>query len=131
MEDVDSKDEGSGASLPAAVSGASPVFLDGLENSLDQVISGHRDTHFRFLQQLETGDRVQLTLPGGSRWYEIVERDVIDSRSRQLVLDPGMERLSLVTCYPFDTPTAVGPLRYVVTALPVTNGTSRRSPSSG
>ena len=38
---------------------------------------------------------------------------------QQLVLQPAVHRLSLVTCYPFDSLTAGGPLRYVVTALPV------------
>ena len=88
--------------------------------------SGHRDTHFRFLEHLKPGDRVRLETTGGSRWYEIVQTDVLDSRSHELVIEPGIERLSLVTCYPFDSPTAGGPLRYVVTALP-----GPRSPSSG
>ena len=34
-------------------------------------------------------------------------------------MEPSVSRLSLVTCYPFDAPVAGGPLRYVVTALPV------------
>jgi sortase A len=48
--------------------------------------------------------------------------EVIDSREFELVLEPGMARLSLVTCYPFDAAAAGGPLRYVVTALPLENG---------
>ena len=53
--------------------------------------------------------------------------EVVDSRSHELVVDDSVERLSLVTCFPFDSPVAGGPLRYVVTALPL----NRRSPSSG
>jgi len=44
--------------------------------------------------------------------------EVVDSRVQDLVIDPGMERISLVTCYPFDSLQTGGPLRYVVTALP-------------
>jgi sortase A len=82
------------------------------------VISGHRDTHFRFLRELRPGDRLQLSGRGGSRWYAVGDLEVVDSSRLELVIDPGLERLSLVTCYPFDAPLAGGPLRYVVTAYP-------------
>jgi sortase A len=104
-----------------------PVFLDGTLDGADRVISGHRDTHFRFLRELRAGDRLQLTGRAASRWFEVRSLEVVDSRDRELVIEPGVERLSLVTCYPFDDPVAGGPLRYVVTAAPV----SPRWPSSG
>lgn len=103
-----------------------PTWHDAALNSLDVVISGHRDTHFRFLRDLQVGDRLRLTLRGSSRWYEVNVREVIDSRRQQLLIDPGIDRLSLVTCYPFDSPSPGGPLRYVVTAYPL----SRRWPAS-
>jgi sortase A len=109
-----------------------PVFLDGPPDSRDRVISGHRDTHFRFLRVVQPGDLLRLTTADAERWYRVVHTEVVDSRWQQLVLDPGTERLSLVTCYPFDSPLAGGPLRYVVTALPATGDfRTRRSPSSG
>jgi sortase A len=111
-----------------------PVFADGLENSRDRIISGHRDTHFRFLQNLQQGDLIRLETRGSSSWFEVRYTDVVDSRYQELVLDPGMDRISLVTCFPFDTLVAGGPLRYVVTAVPLivmhyTN--PQRLPSSG
>jgi sortase A len=97
-------------------------FLDGAGFASaaggDLVISGHRDTHFRFLQDLRPGDRLQLSGRAGSRWYAVGDLEVVDSSRLELVIDPGLERLSLVTCYPFDSPLAGGPLRYVVTAYP-------------
>jgi sortase A len=45
--------------------------------------------------------------------------EVVDSRYQEIVIEPGLERISLVTCFPFDQLQAGGPLRYVVTALPV------------
>lgn len=95
-----------------------PVFSDGVSSGLDRIINGHRDTHFDFLQHLVRGDRLKLEDRGGERWYEVVQTDIVDSRHSELVIDPGLDRLSLVTCYPFDSPHAGGPLRYVVTALP-------------
>jgi sortase A len=104
-----------------------PVLLDGSLDGDDVVISGHRDTHFRFLSGLRVGDRLRLQTPAADRWFEISTLEVVDSRDRRLLIEPGRERLSLVTCFPFDQPFAGGPLRYVVTALPLRT----RSPSSG
>ena len=96
-----------------------PVLTDGFAGSRDRIISGHRDTHFQFLGDLQAGDLLQWTDRDGSRWFRVEERDVVDSRTHQLVLDHGADRLSLVTCYPFDSPSTGGPLRYVVTAYPL------------
>jgi sortase A len=96
-----------------------PVFLDGTSNGRDRVISGHRDTHFRFLASVQVGDLIQLSTRNSSQWFEVREMDVVDSRREELVIDPGFDRISLVTCFPFNRLQAGGPLRYVVTALPV------------
>jgi sortase A len=82
----------------------------------DIIVSGHRDTHFRFLQRLRIGDRLHWRDDGGERWYEVRQLDVVDSRSTELVIEPGVDRLSLVTCFPFDSAAAGGPLRFVATA---------------
>lgn len=84
----------------------------------DLVISGHRDTHFAFLSKLRHGDRLSLETPSGLREYEVAFTEIVDTDRHALVLEPGVDRLSLVTCYPFDSITPGGPLRYVVTALP-------------
>jgi len=104
-----------------------PVFLDGTSNGRDMVISGHRDTHFRFLGALQAGDRIQLTTRYSSQWFVVQEMEVVDSRRQELLIEPALSRISLVTCFPFDSLQAGGPLRYVVTALPV----SPRRLSSG
>lgn len=84
----------------------------------DWIINGHRDTHFRFLQDLQRGDQLRLETAAGIKTFTVDTLEVIDSREYDLVMEPGLSRLSLVTCYPFDTITSGGPLRYVVTALP-------------
>ncbi len=95
-----------------------PVLEAGSAGGADRVISGHRDTHFGFLRELRNGDRLRLEHRDGAREYVVMQTDVVDSRDTALLIDPGRERLSLVTCWPFDAPDAGGPLRYVVTALP-------------
>jgi sortase A len=82
------------------------------------VIAGHRDTHFRSLEALETGNEVRLQGRDG-RWqsYRVDGARVVDSRSELIDTQRLPEgTLLLVTCYPFDSVDAGGPLRYVVRA---------------
>ena len=81
------------------------------------VIAGHRDTHFRFLRNIEPGELLKIESGSGqTHLYEVIETDIVDSRKGSLLLDTDAAILSLVTCYPFDTRESGGPLRYVVTA---------------
>ena len=81
------------------------------------VIAGHRDTHFRFLADLEPGELLKVESDKGSKHlYRVIEAEVVDSRTGSLLLDTDVAILSLVTCYPFDARESGGPLRYVVTA---------------
>lgn len=108
-----------------------PVVLDGSTSGRDWIISGHRDTHFRFLEFLQAGDRIRLETGKSSRWFEVRYTEIVDSRKMQLIVDPGIDRISLVTCYPFASLRAGGPLRYVVTALPMETRVNPRQLSSG
>lgn len=83
----------------------------------NSVIEGHRDTHFRTLQQVRVGDRVRIQ--GLDRhWvsFAVVDVRVVDSRRFRIALNADVPRLTLVTCYPFDAIAPGGPLRWVVTA---------------
>ncbi len=80
------------------------------------VVSGHRDTHFAFLRELEVGDRIWLADARGRHAYEVVSFEVADARIARLRVDSDDARLALVTCWPFDAVTPGGPLRYVVEA---------------
>jgi sortase A len=104
---------------PTSVSGSGAGLSGSDERHRDWIINGHRDTHFRFLQYLQAGDVVVLETSAGLQSFAVDSIEIIDSRQFDLVLEPGLHRLSLVTCYPFDAVTAGGPLRYVVTALPL------------
>jgi sortase A len=81
------------------------------------VIAGHRDTHFRFLENLAAGELLNVESNRGVRHlYQVVATEVVDSRKGSLLLDTESAVLSLVTCYPFNATQGGGPLRYVVTA---------------
>ena len=80
------------------------------------IVTGHRDTHFRFLERVKQGDEVDVELPGGRLTRLTVETmSVVDSRTA-VIRSEDRAGLILVTCYPFDAVVPGGPLRYVVTA---------------
>lgn len=81
-----------------------------------RIISGHRDTHFRFLRDVGIGDRFRISDSQGSAEYRVESVEVVDSTRVQLDPMALPDGLLLVTCYPFDALTAGGPLRYVVSA---------------
>lgn len=80
------------------------------------LISGHRDTHFRFLQHLRAGDRLLVERSTGTHAYQVDHVRILDLASENLTLDAGADRLVLVTCYPFEDWTAGGTRRYLVYA---------------
>jgi sortase A len=81
------------------------------------VLSGHRDTHFQFLQYLQKDDLVAVEWPTGNRTsYIVQELMIVDSRHTRLANHADADALILTTCYPFDAIVPGGPLRYVVRA---------------
>ena len=81
------------------------------------ILTGHRDTHFRFLERLRPGDVITLQSRTGE-WirYTVRDRQIVDSGIASIHIDTVDTQLVLVTCYPFDAITPGGPLRYVVIA---------------
>ena len=81
------------------------------------ILSGHRDTHFKILEQLRPDDQVLLELPNGTRkQYSINEVKIVDASNTRIFHDDTAFRLVLITCYPFNAIRPGGPLRYVVSA---------------
>ncbi|WP_262372468.1 class D sortase [Sutcliffiella horikoshii] len=79
------------------------------------VLSGHRDTVFRRLKELEVGDKVMFGFDGGWYTYKIGRIRVVDKEDTSVVVPRPREVLTITTCYPF---TFIGraPQRYVVEA---------------
>ena len=98
--------------------GPTMVNTTRLEASTDRVLSGHRDTHFSFLKDLKNGDLLLLRTRTDTRQYRVSHQQAVDSRRQKLLIDDSMDRLTLLTCYPFEAAMPGGPLRWVVTALP-------------
>lgn len=90
------------------------VFPDGTQTL---VLSGHRDTHFVFLRNVQPGERMTLqTVQGNWMEFTVEGTAVVDSRTYQLINHQFDDHLILITCYPFDAILPGGPLRYVVKA---------------
>jgi len=82
------------------------------------VISGHRDTNFRFLENVTPGTALRIQRADGV-WIDYVVREiaVVDGRTARLpMIGNGPPQLALTTCYPFDALTPGGPLRLVALA---------------
>ncbi len=112
----------------ADASGESLAFGPGIvsnrtyvdEDSSHVVLSGHRDTHFSFLRDLQGGEAIRMqTLDGHWRDFVADTMDVVDSRIDTLQRNQEGALLQLITCYPFDSLIPGGPLRYVITAKPM------------
>ena len=78
------------------------------------MISGHRDTHFRFLQDLKKGTRLILKTKSAIHYYTVSNTRVVDSRNYKV--DSTNDELVLVTCYPFNSAITGGNERYLVYA---------------
>ena len=84
------------------------------------IVSGHRDTHFSFVRDVQLGERITVqTRQGKWRNFVVGTIEVVDSRIDALPIHEERPNLRLITCYPFDALRPGGPLRYVVTARPV------------
>jgi len=78
------------------------------------MISGHRDTHFRFLQHMKTGERLILKTKSGIHYYTVSNTRIVDSRNYSA--DSNNDELILVTCYPFNSAMTGGTERLLVYA---------------
>ncbi|MCM3620133.1 class D sortase [Sutcliffiella horikoshii] len=83
------------------------------------VFSGHRDTVFLRLGELEVGDRFFVRMSYGDYMYEIYDSKIVDEDDRTVItLQKEKEDLLLTTCYPF-TLTGAAPERYILYAKPM------------
>ncbi len=80
------------------------------------ILSGHRDSHFSYLKDVQKGDEITVQTTQGTFTYQVTELRVVDSTKEQLNIN-NQQELILSTCYPFDALMAGGSLRYVVKAV--------------
>nr|WP_233569705.1 class D sortase [Planomicrobium sp. Y74] len=85
---------------------------DGLRHT---VLSGHRDTVFRELGQLEQGARMYVQFENIQYEYEIKKTWITDAEDRSVIVEKTEPTLTLTTCYPFNF-IGSAPDRYIIEA---------------
>ncbi|MBU9714943.1 class D sortase [Evansella tamaricis] len=85
------------------------------------LLSGHRDTVFRNLGELEIGDVFEVKMNYGTFTYEIYETFIVDADDTTVIdFSIDEEVLTVSTCYPFRF-VGNAPERYILNAKPVTS----------
>jgi sortase A len=85
-------------------------------------IAGHRDTHLSFLEHLPIGAHINMqNTEGIFLRYELIDKSVVDSRSRSIIISQKNPGLVLITCYPFNARQTGGPYRLVAKAKLLTS----------
>ncbi|TCP19534.1 sortase A [Scopulibacillus darangshiensis] len=80
------------------------------------VLSGHRDTVFRRLGELKSGDKIILQLPYGTFDYVMKDSKIVSADDRTVIhATAPKEVLTMSTCYPFHY-IGNAPKRYVISA---------------
>lgn len=88
----------------------------------DQILlSGHRDTVFRRLGELEIGDIFEVSMPYGEFIYEITDSKIVDADDTTVIHSTApKEILTVSTCYPFSY-VGNAPSRYILNAKRIQN----------
>lgn len=80
------------------------------------VLSGHRDTVFKRVGELELGDELVMKMPYGETSYKIVNTKIVAADDTSIItLQDQEEELILTTCYPFGY-IGDAPERYIIYA---------------
>lgn len=77
--------------------------------------AAHRDTFFRPLQGIRTGDEIIIATPSGDFRYRVSNTRVVDPSDVSVLGASPDATLTLVTCYPFDY-IGSAPQRFIVSA---------------
>ncbi|TCS95682.1 class D sortase [Hazenella coriacea] len=79
------------------------------------VLSGHRDTVFRKVGQLQDGDKLYVKYNKKTYTYQIRKSWVTHAEDRTVIVPSKDPVLSLTTCYPFNY-VGAAPDRYIIRA---------------
>ena len=69
-------------------------------DSGNAVISGHRDTFFRHIHELEKGDQILVQRNGRTFHYEVTGKHIVPPTDMSVLKSSKDAELTLITCYP-------------------------------
>lgn len=105
--------------LEKGVGHYSTTVFPGQPNQI--LLSGHRDTVFRSLGELEIGDIFLVSMPYGEFTYEITDSKIVDADDTTVIRSTAPnEILTVSTCYPFSY-VGNAPSRYILNAKRIQN----------
>ncbi|GLB59938.1 class D sortase [Cytobacillus sp. NCCP-133] len=105
--------------LEKGVGHYSTTVFPGQPNQI--LLSGHRDTVFRSLGELEIDDLFQVSMPYGEYTYEITDSEIVDADDTTVIRSTAPhEILTVSTCYPFSY-VGDAPYRYILNAKRIQN----------
>ena len=104
--------------LSRAVGHAIGTALPGQTGNV--TLAAHRDTFFRHLGDVRSGDIIELKEPGHEYRYQVRFTAVVGPKDTWVLQPTRKETLTLLTCYPFHV---VGPApdRFVIRARRIAN----------
>ena len=79
------------------------------------VLSGHRETVFRQLDNLKIGDLLIVQTSAGTFTYAVNGTRIVHADDKTVIVPKDHAVLTMTTCYPFNTP-GYFPDRYIVSA---------------
>ena len=66
----------------------------------NSVITGHRDTFFRHIHELEKGDTVLVQRDGKTYRYQVTGKKIVEPDDLSAIRPVKDSQLTLITCYP-------------------------------
>ncbi|PKG22388.1 class D sortase [Niallia nealsonii] len=91
----------------------SSSFFPGEKNN--SILSGHRDTYFRVLKDLQTKDLLYIQTETGKFYYKVRKMEIVSADDQRVFTPKSRGILTLTTCYPFYY-IGDAPKRYIITA---------------
>ena len=85
------------------------------------VLSGHRDSVFRPVGELQDGDSIYVQYQGQDYEYKINKTWITDAQDQNVIINKDEPTLTLTTCYPFEF-IGDAPDRYIIQAEYVQEG---------
>lgn len=101
------------ATLRRAVGHIPNTSLPGQSGNIG--LAGHRDSFFRGLRNIRLDDEITLATLHGVQRYRVETTNVVTPEETEVLADVGYDRLTLVTCYPFNF-VGSAPKRFIVSA---------------
>ena len=93
------------------------------DESGNVTLAGHRDTFFRSLEEIRTGDLIFVERDAVRDAYRVEWAAVVEPSRIEVLSDAGYAALTLVTCYPFRY-VGEAPYRFVVRARRVNDASA-------